>query len=650
MNYPWTVGIVGLDVRRAGPVRDAYLPLGTGLHALYGRNGAGKTSILHAFKTPSHHSAMILRGRRMREWYEDVIRPTEMEEHFHDYLDGGWRPFSWQDAGLPPLGTTAEDLEAVAAEFARTDTFILDGRTLTPALPLEVGTPATTREATRTQRAVELTQGCDNEYAIEALDVGICVQDYFTSGIWGDDKSPFSYLDRPALAVLPHWSHNGPPSASVLMNRDGLGTLVIDDTEVDLDEVTRQSLTDDRTVGPSITGTAGFWESAAFTERCRVIEAAVNSLYATLLLEAPTLRLQQHEPHRWLSEGLLSWRAEAAPETVPVSALSAAQRRWATIAVKVTLRRLEQCHVVLVLDEPEAGLHRTAEAHCARGLAQVAAADHSLVVVATHSPEFLDAPAASLHHVHTPVGHEHATIVNLDAARLHELDVFGITPSDLLRRQKVFLLVEGTHDELVLTTLLKDELAAARVQVLPLRGAKQLASTIDSKFLFDYTDAHVVALVDNLSATHLQGIWDQALVAAAIEGPEAASAWLRSQLPAKEKSENKFLGEFLSAALHSGNTLDRVTPFGLQQPDVIMYLPVASFVPTARSWDQLIAQHAHDAKHVPFKTWLARSFGCTFDNASILRALEALGDEVPTELYDLLDLCQRVGQPDRRDS
>jgi hypothetical protein len=144
----------------------------------------------------------------------------------------------------------------------------------------------------------------------------------------------------------------------------------------------------------------------------------------------------------------------------------------------------------------------------ATGLAHIAAHDQALVLVATHSPELLDSPTASLLQVRDRDDGS-ATVQPLNVADLKRLDDFGLHPSDLIRRQKVFLLVEGSHDEIVLKTLLGNELAEARVHVLPIRGAGQLANTVDSHFLFEFTDAKVLALLDNLSAATVNDVWQE---------------------------------------------------------------------------------------------------------------------------------------------
>ena len=255
--------------------------------------------------------------------------------------------------------------------------------------------------------------------------------------------------------------------------------------------------------------------------------------------------------------------------------------------------------------------------------------------------ELLDAPGARLHHVRR-VSDGSSTIEDLDVGRLRELETYGLHPSDLIRRQRVFLLVEGMHDEVVLTTLLGDQLAAARVTVLPMRGARRLAEVIDSQFLFHYSDAKIIALLDNVAAATLNAAWQQAVVMAAMDGPGPASAALRLALPPKDRAEHVFLGEFLSKVLHEGSVIDRVIPYGLQACDVILYLPVTAFVPGAGSWDSVLARHQAEGGRLGLKQWMSKRYGCDFDDADTMRRAAEQLTELPSEFNSLLDLCRSV--------
>lgn len=82
----------------------------------------------------------------------------------------------------------------------------------------------------------------------------------------------------------------------------------------------------------------------------------------------------------------------------------------------------------------------------ANALALVPAEPGRCVIVATHSPELLNLPSAR--HIHTRREETGcSSLVSLKAVDLAALHDLGLSPSDLLRRQRAFLLVEGEHDE-----------------------------------------------------------------------------------------------------------------------------------------------------------------------------------------------------------
>ena len=50
----------------------------------------------------------------------------------------------------------------------------------------------------------------------------------------------------------------------------------------------------------------------------------------------------------------------------------------------------------------------------------------------------------------------------------------GLEPSELLMMIRVFLIVEGQHDEVVVNRFIEDTLEAARVTILKMRGTDNL--------------------------------------------------------------------------------------------------------------------------------------------------------------------------------
>ena len=292
----------------------------------------------------------------------------------------------------------------------------------------------------------------------------------------------------------------------------------------------------------------------------------------------------------------------------------------------------------LFFDEPEAGVHRTAEADLALCLNSDSwlrttqprtylSSDHGrTIVVATHSPEFLGLANANLLHVD---GGQARQIGPVDRA---SLALLGLRPSDLLSRIKTFLLVEGEHEKIVFETLFGEELNQLRVGLVVARGGKNMKDIFDSQVLFDFSDARIVALLDNIDAGRVHSLWNRAKDLAATGQVDEAGALVRSELPRQGSGENRFLSQFLTRALEGGEH-ERVGAWGLQKEDIVLYLPTEAFG-IRRTWDDALS--AFDASAgVSLKPWLSKKYGADFSLENVRKAAESL-DHIPEDFTGLL--------------
>ncbi|MBK9741417.1 MAG: hypothetical protein IPO93_18510 [Actinobacteria bacterium] len=403
------------------------------------------------------------------------------------------------------------------------------------------------------------------------------------------------------------------------------------------------------------------------------VEAVANDILRRLLLDPPALRVTVSNDVKSVLRGDTLGLLTASG--LRLEELSRAERRWSILAVKLAIKattrnwsgevpsvassdvlRFEK-PTFIIIDEPEAALHRAAESHMAEGLKWLAQREGAYVVVATHSPELLDSMGSAVYRVH-PTDHEIfngstleivsrsqvTELTDVDRRQMHDL---GLQPSDLLRRSRAFLLVEGLHDEIVLRHFVGDDLDRLRVVILPLRGAAQLPSTLDSRFLFEFTDAVLVPLLDNISAAVVTSAWNEAVTIASMKGSDAAGARIRKALPTKrdpvtrkQAPENKFLGEFLSRAIELG-VQSRVAPFSLSAADIVHYLPVEAFVDKPGvTWESLWQAHreALDSgrtQHRSAKDWIAATYRTSFYRERIAEAARAVSGR-PTEFQDLV--------------
>jgi hypothetical protein len=383
------------------------------------------------------------------------------------------------------------------------------------------------------------------------------------------------------------------------------------------------------------------------------LQDRTNRMLKSVLIDAPNLQVELMRAALRFTRPALRWTVASSGRRVPggigLAGLSRAEEAWAgrSIAEALYWHTREELTpptnplraVLSILDEPEAALHRSAEAYMARALAQQAHDPRRIVIAATHSPELLDLRDA--HVIEVRRGHEGqpSRVQELDLRDRNALDQLGLTPSDLLRWPRVFLLVEGEHDEVIINALLGDRLRAARVEILPLRGGKKLPHTVDSRVLFDFTEAHLVGLVDNQRADELATIWESAQTAAALGDTDAAVSTVVEGI-GKETDEAQFLCGWLTAALRKGLE-GRVTPYGLSAKDVIEYLPVESLVTRAESWDALKADHSNERtiprKNAPtdFKKWLVARHAVDLSSKNLDRIASAL-DPIPNEFERLM--------------
>ena len=109
----------------------------------------------------------------------------------------------------------------------------------------------------------------------------------------------------------------------------------------------------------------------------------------------------------------------------------------------------------------------------------------------------------------------------------------------------------------------------------------------------------------------------------------------------REPAEREFLGNWLSRALKKGYP-ERVTPYGLEQRDIIEYLPARALVPGEHDWPSLHAEHAGaveagDSRR-DFKKWLTGANKARI-TPKILHET-ALDTPTPWELEDFLTLVR----------
>ncbi|WP_216699820.1 hypothetical protein [Arthrobacter sp. H5] len=222
----------------------------------------------------------------------------------------------------------------------------------------------------------------------------------------------------------------------------------------------------------------------------------------------------------------------------------------------------------------------------------------------------------------------------------------GLAPSDLLQLTRVFVLVEGAHDEIVLRSALGEDIRRAGGRVIPISGASHARSIADARILFDATSASIVFVVDNVLAGPTLRIWEQATTEYSEGHRKAAKATLARLSKIGSGRETLWLRELGERAVDS-NVLHRIRPFGLSKRDILCYLPPSAFGLGGSDWDAFSSSYeeakARGLTKENFKSWLTSKRGANFSRATVKTAAEMIGSPLPREFSELSMTIQTLG-------
>src|SRR5579871_1059029 len=350
----------------------------------------------------------------------------------------------------------------------------------------------------------------------------------------------------------------------------------------------------------AMSDTEVFLTPAAAARLQRVSSSAARYLADALGTDSPQLRCRIIPG--WRESQPLIWEAstDAGSEWFPYKALGTGHQRWAVAATHLALLDFEADVVgqtgngyvpswqsILLMDEPEAGLHPMAQREAFEGLGKFASG-YSLVV-ASHSSVPFGMQNARLLYLHRgESGKSELAAMEDEMQRLllgdrGSITTLGLDPADAFQAISTFLLVEGEHDVAVLTSLVSPELTELRVACLPFRGTKAVGAAA-AEMQLRFTDARVCFLVDNNSRGLAETAWREAQRLA--RRGERALALKELDLLGRGTPEQQFLQTVCVGAIkHSHH--DRVQVTGWNAPDVICLLPVEEFLRGFKSWHEV---------------------------------------------------------------
>lgn len=671
--------LIGITIQGPPPVGRVHLRLDSGLSVLYGLNGAGKTSILEAIR-----SALTgIRGKGLAALHVRYSNPTKsIDLNEVDTSSEGmlaWDLEQWLttvSSGLRPLKVNAEsgisalveqilieagniafkkDQPGIIHEVARQGVFTLVAAgTVQPDWNLWISgivdeTTPVLRE--RVEFEVRRARAHDQSVGSSPLDATELSLEALARFSSGDDPFPMltSWLDAerfPWRPGDPAWVPCTIEPCDGYRPRKRFTAELNSQSSTDLAERTEQLVrfgpvlvvTDDLEVGISV-------ESQRLLTGLSLEATEIIDL---LIADAPVLKCEFREPRMWVGRRPLRWLALDRPSLrwVDIDQLSDSQRRWAIFAISLAQLGPEYGYDedwdagrdgggrVLILDEPERGLHTRAQRQLARGLAELGTKSEWSIIAATHSAAFLDEPRSNLFHVSREEGVAKVEGMSTSVRKGMEDRQFGIEPSELLQMVRTFLIVEGVHDQVVIEGLVGEELDLARTRVVPMGGTHALRSVVDAQLIFDYTSAGVVIALDRLRLSEVELRWSKTreLVRSGDKG--AAFKSLEVFKSKCNSSEEMFLYEFLEVAIRKSKT-DRIEVFGFAKPDILEYLDATEFV-GGESWDSLISAWGHRGS---FKDYL-RSRGAKINSKAIAAIVDRM-NLVPKEFVELVDVCRR---------
>jgi predicted ATP-dependent endonuclease of OLD family len=305
--------------------------------------------------------------------------------------------------------------------------------------------------------------------------------------------------------------------------------------------------------------------------------------------------------------------------------------------------------LLIVLDEPEAGLHRRAERQLAKGINEITNRFKAKCLLATHSPTFLNDKSNNLIHV-SRENTGNTRIETMSNDLIHRLDDYGIDRSDLLQFCKTFVIVEGIHDAWVLDELFQQEFQNLGVEVLALRGLTklELLSALDAQFLFRFTTSDIVICFDNDETKSVQDIWERACAA-----KDAGSYFINildelnvlHKSFGKSRDEYKMIHDFCIEAINE-NSRGRVKFHSLTKSDIIEYFSPQDFVKlgiNTKSFDEYRKEHEglmvnpKSGTKANFKTWLTSQIGAEYSEKNVRNAVRR-SDSIHQDFIDLLSI------------
>jgi hypothetical protein len=224
----------------------------------------------------------------------------------------------------------------------------------------------------------------------------------------------------------------------------------------------------------------------------------------------------------------------------------------------------------------------------------------------------------------------------------------GIDLTDVLASMYLAVIVEGSHDAIVIEELLRGEDNTDRMLLIEGRGARSMTSIADARLLVDFCDLRLLIVLDNVANDRYQPILES-LKNLSDQGVAVKKAIKESGLEGLQMDstpEERTLNEILERGARRG-ILDRIDIHGLPARDIVELLPASSFG-LEHDWPHYGKEFRSASGTSNFKTWLRDEYHVSISKKTIRKAVTGL-DQMTAGLVALQEAVLVAAEMASRD-